>query len=145
MTRLQPCTTAGFVVPFYCVGESTDLVTLPQLDRMRIHLTGNCPQEGSDLPGDCDNHDRIALALGHQAADRAHSRVCAFQAMSRTGRAGLFAAAGDHPGTCRVTVGPGRLNKHLAGAAVACLGDPPWRLVSPVERSDGTRPRNAIS
>ena len=44
---------------------------------------------------------------------------------------------------CRVAVSPRTLDEYAPGPPIAGQGGPPRYIVSPVERSPGTRPRNA--
>jgi hypothetical protein len=111
-----------------------------------LDVTRNVPQERANLTSDRNNSDGRLLAFGREAA----------VAGAQPGRClpcevtdylwqfcQSFFMAFAH--SCRMPGSPGSFDQGLARTCVARLVIPPRMRASPVDRSDGTSPRNAIS
>jgi hypothetical protein len=103
---------------------------------------GDRPDEADHLPRDRGGHDDLGLARRGQAT------IAVAQAQLRP--------PGDVADRLRQTfdsieelaadprlhaVGPGALDQHAPCVGVAGLGDAAWRMLLPLERSEGTSPR----
>ncbi len=109
-------------------------------------MIGYVPQKCRDLARDRRGGDGRLLALGRQSpVSRAQANLRFPSDIANLLRQLCLATLVCIADAGRVTIGPRRFDQRLAGTDVACLGDASLAPRFPVERSNGTRPRNAIS
>jgi hypothetical protein len=109
-------------------------------------LTRNRPQEGCDLARYRGDGGRRLLAIGSQPPlASTQASLCLPGNFPNLLRQLCHPCLVNFADPCRVPVGLRGFDQCLAGADVARLGDPALLARIPVERSDGTRPRNTIN
>ena len=105
---------------------------------------GNGPHERDQFSGNRDHHLFGCLPRAPSRRKRLHSRTCAFHldVLDRLGQ--FFEAQLQMPAHFGgIAIGPGAFDERPAGVALPALVRPPCRRRSPLEYSEGIRPRTS--